>query len=162
MMFKKILVPLDGSKLAAKILPQVADLAKSQDARVTLLNVYVDLKGAVPDELVEKFMAQEVKTCEDHLVQAAKDLAAQGVKVVTNCLVGIPPQDIITYADENGMDLIAMATHGKGEVAWLLGSVAEKVVTHATVPVLLFRVMGAERPKTKEEQFLDVLDRGIP
>ena len=161
-MFKKILVPLDGSKLAAKILPQVADLAKTQDAQVTLLNVYINLKGAVPDELLEKFMAQEVKTCEGFLVQAANDLTAQGVKVETVCLVGIPPQDIITYADENGMDLIAMATHGKGEVAWLLGSVAEKVVTHATVPVLLFRVMGVERPKVKEEQFLDVLDRGIP
>ena len=161
-MFKKILVPLDGSKLAAKILPQVADLAKTQDAQVTLLNVYIDLKGAVPDELLEKFMAQEVKTCEGFLVQAANDLTAQGVKVETVCLVGIPPQDIITYADENGMDLIAMATHGKGEVAWLLGSVAEKVVTHATVPVLLFRVMGVERPKAKEEQFLEVLDRGIP
>jgi nucleotide-binding universal stress UspA family protein len=162
MMFKKILVPLDGSKLAAKILPQVADLAKSQDALVTLLNVYIDLKGAVPDELVEKFMGQEVKTCEGFLAQAANDLAAQGVKVETICFVGIPPQDIITYADENGMDLIAMATHGKGEVAWVLGSVAEKVVTHATVPVLLFRVMRPERPKTKDEQFLEVLDRGIP
>jgi nucleotide-binding universal stress UspA family protein len=162
MMFKKILVPLDGSKLAAKILPQVADLAKSQDAQVTLLNVYIDLKGAVPDELLEKFMAQEVKTCEMFLAQAANDLASQGVKVETICFVGIPPQDIITYADEKGMDLIAMATHGKGEVAWVLGSVAEKVVTHATVPVLLFRVMRPERPKTKDEQFLEVLDRGIP
>ncbi len=161
-MFKKILVPLDGSELAAKILPQVADLAKTQDAQVTLLNVYPDLKGAVSGEFVDKLMAQEVKSCEGYLAQTAKDLTAQGIKVETICTVGIPPQDIIAYAAKNGMDLIAMATHGKGEVAWMLGSVAEKVVTHATVPVLLFRVMGAEPPKTKEEQFLDMLDRGIP
>jgi hypothetical protein len=54
-----------------------------------------------------------------------------------------------------------MATHGKGEVAWVLGSVAEKVVTHATVPVLLFRVMEAKPLYTKEE-FLELLARGIP
>jgi nucleotide-binding universal stress UspA family protein len=162
MMFKKILVPLDGSKLAAKILPQVADLAKTQDAQVTLLTVYPDLKEAVSGELVEKLTAHEVKSCEGYLAETAKDLNAQGIKAETICTVGMPSQDIIAYAAKNGMDLIAMATHGKGEVAWVLGSVAEKVVTHATVPVLLFRVMGAEPPKTKEEQFLEVLDRGIP
>ena len=148
--------------MAAKILPQVADLAKTQDAQVTLLTVYPDLKEAVSGELVEKLTAHEVKSCEGYLAQAGKDLNAQGIKVDTICTVGMPSQDIIAYAAKNGMDLIAMATHGKGEVAWLLGSVAEKVVTHATVPVLLFRVMGAEPPKTKEEQFLEVLDRGIP
>ena len=47
-----------------------------------------------------------------------------------------------------------MATHGRGEVAWVLGSVAEKVVSHATVPVLLFRVLGMKPPKTKTD-FLD-------
>ncbi len=161
-MFKKILVPLDGSELAAKILPQVVDLAKTQDAQVTLLNVYPDLREAVSGELFNELMAQEVKSCEGYLTQAAKDLEAQGIKVETACMVGMPARDIIAYAAQNGMDLIAMATHGKGEVAWVLGSVAEKVVTHATVPVLLFRVMGAAPPKTKEEQFLDMLDRGIP
>jgi hypothetical protein len=59
------------------------------------------------------------------------------------------------------MDLIAMATHGRGEVAWVLGSVAEKVVSHATVPVLLFRSLEAGVPQTKVD-FLDLLDRGIP
>jgi hypothetical protein len=54
-----------------------------------------------------------------------------------------------------------MATHGMGEVAWILGSVAEKVVRHATVPVLLFRVIGAKKPLLKTD-FLDLLDRGIP
>jgi hypothetical protein len=49
-----------------------------------------------------------------------------------------------------------MATHGRGEVAWVLGSVAEKVVSHATVPVL-----GIKVPKTKVD-LLNLLDRGLP
>jgi len=51
------------------------------------------------------------------------------------------------------MDLIAMATHGTGEVAWVLGSTAEKVVSHATVPVLLFRVIEFKPPLLKEVYF---------
>jgi nucleotide-binding universal stress UspA family protein len=63
---------------------------------------------------------------------------------------GSPAREIIAYAEQNGMDLIAIATHGKGEVAWVLGSVAEKVVTHATVPVLLLRVLELKPPEWKE------------
>jgi len=152
-MFKKILVPLDGSELAAKVLPQVAELAKAHDAQVTLLNIYIDLKGEVSGEARVKLMAQEVQSCEAYLAKVAHDLRNQGVKVQTDCFMGMPPRDIITYAEKNGMDLIAMATHGKGEVAWVLGSTAEKVVTHATVPVLLIRVLGMKVPELKEEYF---------
>jgi nucleotide-binding universal stress UspA family protein len=159
-MFRKILVPLDGSELAAKIIPQVADLAKSQNAEVVLLNVYPDWGEATSEE-VKSVIAIEMKKCEASLAQAAKDLEAQGVKTAVVCITGTPAQEIIAYADKNGLDLIAMATHGRGEVAWVLGSVAEKVVSHATVPVLMFRVLGMKPPKTKVD-FLDLLDRGIP
>ena len=159
-MFKKILVALDGSELAAKILPQVADLAKSQSAEVVLLNVYPDW-GEPTSEEVKNLIESEVKKCESFVAQAAKDLAAQGVKATPVCVKGTPAQEISTYADKNDLDLIALATHGRGEVAWVLGSVAEKVVSHATVPVLLFRVLGIKPPKTKVD-FLDLLDRGIP
>ncbi|MHB8068123.1 MAG: universal stress protein [Desulfobaccales bacterium] len=152
-MFKKILVPLDGSELAAKVLPQVAELAKAQDAQVTLLNIYLDLKGEVSGETGVKLMAHEVKSCEAYLARVANDLRAQGVKVHTDCFMGMPPRDIIVYAEKNGMDLIALATHGKGEVAWVLGSTAEKVVTHATVPVLLIRVLGMKIPESKQDYF---------
>jgi hypothetical protein len=55
-----------------------------------------------------------------------------------------------------------LTTCGKGEVAWLLGSVAEKVVSHATVPVLLFRVLAVKVPQSKEDYFLEVMERGHP
>jgi nucleotide-binding universal stress UspA family protein len=161
-MFTKILVPLDGSELAAKILPEVADLAKTQAAEITLLFAYdAALRENTPTMIQDAF-ALEAKRCEASLGQVAKGLEAQGLKAAIACVEGSPAREIIHYANANGMDLIAMATHGRGEVAWVLGSVAEKVVAHATVPVLLFRVMKAVLPKTKEEQFLDMLDRGIP
>jgi nucleotide-binding universal stress UspA family protein len=158
-MFKKIMVPLDGSELAAKVLPQVADLAKTQDAQLTLLSVSPDW-GAPTSEEVAAFIEGEVKKCEAMLAATAKELQAQGVKVGIACVTGDPAREIINYADANGMDLIAMATHGRGEVAWVLGSVAEKVVTHSPVPVLLFRVMGV-KPPTKVD-FLDLMERGLP
>jgi nucleotide-binding universal stress UspA family protein len=159
-MFKKILVPMDGSELAAKIIPQVADLAKGQNAEVILLNVYPDW-GEPTSREVQALIEGEVKQCQAFLGRVAQDLTAQGVKAWVACVQGTPAQEIIKYADQNGLDLIAMATHGRGEVAWILGSVAEKVVSHATVPVLLFRVLGIKPPKTKVD-FLDLLDRGLP
>lgn len=150
-MFKKILVPLDGSELAAKILPFVVDLAKTHDSQVTLLYVYyAGLSETFPD-WIEKVAAEERRRCETFLAQAAKDLEALGVREVKwECVEGSPAREIIAYAKEKGMDLIALATHGRGEVAWVLGSVAEKVVSHSPVPVLLFRVLEVWPPILKE------------
>lgn len=153
-MFKKILVPLDGSELAAKILPFVVDLAKTHDSQITLLHVYYAGESETFPDWIEKARAEEEKSCALLLAQAAKDLEAQGVKEVkVECVEGSPAREIIGYAEENGMDLIALATHGRGEVAWVLGSVAEKVVSHATVPVLLYRVLEMNLPGLKLDYF---------
>jgi len=150
-MFKKIVVPLDGSEMAAKIIPQVIELAKAHQAEVTLLHVcYTEYGEASPGTMAQAAV-QEAKRCEAFLGQVAKELEAQGVTVTAVCVEGSPAREIIGYAAANHMDLIAMATHGKGEVAWVLGSVAEKVVTHATVPVLLFRVIEVKLPDLKTE-----------
>jgi nucleotide-binding universal stress UspA family protein len=149
-MFERILVPLDGSELATKILPQVVEMAKRFQAEVTLLHVcYYSIWteiAAVPPEVLEKGKENATKWCSTFLREAAKRLQFQGVTVKTKCVAGVPPREIIHYASENKIDLIAMATHGSGEVAWVLGSTAEKVVTHAPMPVLLVRVVGLEPP----------------
>ena len=150
-MFKKILVPLDGSPLAAKIIPQIIELAKAHQAEVTLLHVaYTEYGEASPGTMAQA-IAQEAKRCEVSLGQIAKEMLAQGVKVTVECVEGSPAREIIGYATANKMDLIAMATHGKGNVAWVLGSVAEKVVSHASVPVLLFRVLELKLPDLQTE-----------
>jgi nucleotide-binding universal stress UspA family protein len=152
-MFKKILVPLDGSELASKVLPKVVELAKTCKAQVTVVHAcYTPAVGEATPGVMKAAEPMEHKWCSTFLGQAAKSLKDEGVDVSTKCLDGEPAGEIINYAEKNGMDLIAMATHGRGEMAWVMGSVAEKVVSHATVPVLLFRVLEF-KPVLKEVYF---------
>ncbi len=162
-MFKKILVPLDGSELAAKILPDVLAVAKCMNSQVTLLHVcYFPMVAAtesLPPKMAREAEDKEAKECAIFLGKAAKELQLQGLTVNHACVEGVPAREIIAYADANKMDLIAMATHGRGEVAWVLGSTAEKVVTRSTVPTLLFRVMETKVPEFKDPQ---KWRRGLP
>ena len=156
-MFKKILVPLDGSELAAKILPKVEELAKLCDAQITLVSVSTgatDVAGGASPEVFKEAARHEAKVCENYLGETAKDMQGRGLRVDKACLQGSPAMAIVKFAQENNIDLIALATHGKGEVAWMLGSTAEKVLSHATVPVLLLRVLEYKPPLLKEEFFL--------
>lgn len=153
-MFHKILVPLDGSELASRILPQVAELAKRFNSEVTLLHVCPSGQAAAASSGKALEGPSPLKVCEAYLSLLAKEFQRQGLQVRWACLQGVASREIIRYAHEQKMDLIAMATHGRGEVAWLLGSTAEKVVTHATVPVMLFRIFLKEIPPLKEERKL--------
>jgi len=101
-----------------------------------------DAAGGVRDAAA----SAEHRVCERFLGEAAQELKAKGLEVETVCASGNPAREIIGYADKSSVDLIVMATHGKGEVAWVLGSVAEKVVSHATVPVFLHRVVERKKP----------------
>ncbi len=154
-MFNKILVPLDGSKMAEKILPKVIEFAKTSNAQVVLLHVFyapvTAIAAQMPPKLEEKAEASEIAQCAGYLGEVGKQFQAKGVPFEVKCLKGLPAREIVAFADEKKMDLIAMATHGKGEVAWALGSTAEKVVTHATVPVLLFRVLEPRVPLLKAD-----------
>lgn len=155
-MFKKILVPLDGSDLAGKILPQVEELAKQVKAQVTLLAVGSSdtcRTGAAPPETMKEGAACPEVPLARYLEQAAGKLRAQGVEAEWVYKQGDPAKEIVAYAAGNNMDLIAIASHGGGEIAWLLGSVAQKVVTHAQTAVLLWRVTEPEPPGLKSELY---------
>ena len=141
-MYKKILVPLDGSALAEGILPQVSDLARVHGAQVLLLRVGFALvfPGTDPAEA----QLGTIVEAEGYIEEIRKRMAAEGIQAETAVRYGFPAEEILTHARRNGVDLIAMATHGRtGPARWVLGSVAEQVLRHADVPVLLFRV-----PKT--------------
>jgi len=156
-MFKKILVPLDGSEIAAKILPKVAELAKTFKAKVTLFHACYAGVGAFAGEgtpaTIRAAAAQEAKFCQTFLAKAGQDLKNQGLDANWACADGVPAQQIIAYAQDNGYDLIALGTHGAGEVAWYMGHVADRVATHATVPVLIFRTLEFKPPMLKELYF---------
>jgi nucleotide-binding universal stress UspA family protein len=153
-MFKKMLVPLDGSEIAAKILPKVIELAKTFKAKVTLFHACYSGVGAMAGEAtpatIRAEAAHEKKFCETFLAKAGKDLKDQGLEADHACCEGVPAQQIIAYAQDKGYDLIVLGTHGAGEVAWYMGGVADRVASHATVPVLLFRTLEFKPPLLKE------------
>ena len=153
-MFNKILVPLDGSEIAAKVLPQVVELAKTFKSKITLLHVCYSGVGAMVGQatpgIIKTAAAQEQKFCDTFLAKSGQDLKNQGLDVDWVCQDGVPAREIIALAQDKGYDLIALGTHGAGEVAWYMGGVADKVASHATVPVLLFRTLEFKPPLMKE------------
>ena len=103
-MFKKILVPLDGSKMADRVLPRVVDLAATMKARVTLLHVCYsqvsELVGESSPGTIKAAETQERKFCEQFLAQTCRDLEAQGLKADWVCQEGAPAREIIAYAQD--------------------------------------------------------------
>ncbi len=153
-MFKKILVPLDGSDLAAKIIPQVETLAKHTNAQVTLLSVgSSNICAFGPAKGAEAAAPCPETPLANHLEKITANLKAAGLEANWVYKEGQPAREIVAYADANQVDLIALASHGAGEVAWVLGSVAKRVMDHAPVSVLLLRVAEIEPPTLKSEMF---------
>jgi len=137
-MFKKILVPLDSSKLAEKILSRVEWLAKTHDAEVTLLRVA--LAGSFPGSDPVQHQLNVVREAEEYLAKAESWLRDVGVKVNSVVRYGNDAREIVDHARDRDFDLIAMSTHGRSGLAqFVLGSVANKVINTATVPILLYR-----------------------
>ncbi len=149
-MYKKVLVPLDGSPLAECTLSHVKNLIKDGSVgEVTLLNVVkVDLPWAVMGsdqhpKIIDIHAIREPLFIESrkYLGDIESRLSSEGVKVRTESLEGNRPADTITdYAQKKGMDLIIIGTHGyTGLKKLMLGSVAFGVLHQSHVPVLLIR-----------------------
>jgi nucleotide-binding universal stress UspA family protein len=150
--FKNILVPLDGSDLAGKVISQAEDLAKSYNAQLVLLTVGSTEVGEIEASSPEaKSEAVARLPAVKYLEETTAALQAKGVQATWVYRQGSPAPGIMAYAADHGMDLIIMATHGAGEIAWLLGSVAQRVVSHSPCPVLLIRVLEPKPPEHKSE-----------
>jgi len=144
---KTIILPLDGSGLAEKVLPSVVALARPLKLEVQLVRAYTPAAEAyiITDGVIAQSTAQfneslkaEVETYLDGKVQA---LRAEGLENVTaTAVLGDAASEIIDFARRTDNNLVAMSTHGRAGVGrWLVGSIAEKVVQHSQDPVLLFR-----------------------
>jgi nucleotide-binding universal stress UspA family protein len=149
-MYKKVLVPLDGSPLAECTLSHVKNLFKDGSVgEVTLLNVVkVDLPWGVigrerPTKPIDLNAIREplFTASRKYLADVESRLGSEGIKVKTESLEGNRPADTITeYAQKKGMDLIIIATHGyTGLKKLMLGSVAFGVLHQSHIPVLLIR-----------------------
>jgi nucleotide-binding universal stress UspA family protein len=146
-MYKKILVPLDGSELAEVVLPHVKEVAAGHDeGKVILLRIVEPLPAGTPPavdfEVVKK---AGVKAGEDYLARIQAKLNKEGLTVETKVLTGRPAETISEFAQREKVDLIAIATHGHSGIRrWVFGSVADKLVSSSSVPILLIRPKGFE------------------
>jgi nucleotide-binding universal stress UspA family protein len=143
-MYKKILVPLDGSELAKKALDQAEKLAKTFDAEIVLLQVVPFMPIYGSPELVTPLIVDEKQkeSAERYLRNLAEELKKRDLKVTTMVRTGQQVAvEIIDFAKESRVDLIVMCTHGRsGITRWVLGSVAHKVLTRAETPILLIHL----------------------
>ncbi len=145
-MFKKIVVCLDGSSLAEKILPYVTEGAVRFNTKVVLLRVLdvpstvAWIEGTAPDtDIVTEDSQQEKKDAEAYLESIAISMRERDLDVESVVLHRITPDEaILEYAGENDVDIIAMTTHGRSGMARaLMGSVADSVVRQSRLPVLV-------------------------
>lgn len=145
-MYKKLLVPLDGSVRAKVAAEHALDLAKCMDAEVLFFHVipalppyvnkYSDRLGGAYQQIHDELQA----TGEGIMEQARNEFGKYGVKMDIKVIWGNPAMEICREAKEGRYELIVMGSRGLGEIkGYLMGSVSNRVVRHASCPVLIVR-----------------------
>ena len=142
-MFEKIMVCLDGSKLAEQILPYATEQARRFCSKLVLLQVWsmsiaeITKTTSNSFELKQQTLNDEAK---NYLEKVAAPLKEQGLNVICVTLQGIAEDVIIGYAQDETIDLIAMTTHGRSGLGrTIFGSVADQVLRKSGLPILLIK-----------------------
>ncbi len=153
-MFKRILVPLDGSPRAERALPVAARIARASGGSVVLLQV-VGLPFAYETYLSGLYLAQtpvfaqdildtEFERANQYLANVAQSEQFVGIKTETEVFSGLAAPTIIDTASVEHVDLVVMCSHGNtGLKRWVLGSVAQKMARHSSAPILVLREDGS-------------------
>lgn len=167
MMINKIMVPLDGSKLAECALPYAGELGAKLGAEVVLVNVTNrvekvrmlkevndpktenPLSYKEPKEYDQFEVASEEGVCsteeksQQYLEEVIKDKLDKNVKVSTQIICGKISEELSIYANTSGVDLVVMSSHGRsGPSKWVRSSIAEKLSQAIRVPVMMIRAPG--------------------
>jgi nucleotide-binding universal stress UspA family protein len=141
--YKRVLIPLDGSTGADAIVPLIVQIAGPLDIAVRLLGVVEPIQPMMVENarsLMVHDVAVRTRYAEEYLAPIASMLRARGIDADWEVRRGSPATTILAAAKSWGADLIAMSTHGRGGIGRLLfGSVAEQVLRHAEVPVFMMR-----------------------
>lgn len=147
-MFKHLLVPTDGSSLSDETVASAVQFAAEAGAKITFLYVRPDYpvsyfgEGALVDPTTPESFAEMTEKMAQEILERSKALAeARNVPCAGSAVINdLPYEAIIDTANSVGCDLIFMASHGRrGLVGLLLGSETQKVLTHSTIPVLVYR-----------------------
>ncbi len=144
---KRVLVPLDGSQLSQRALAPALEVAQTLQAGVTLLRVVPEfhveqLRGLDEFEygLGPRLVEEQQADADSYLRRVSGPFVAQGLEVNCEVRIGPPASSILTYAENHAIDLIAMATHGRGGLQrWVYGSVTEKVLRAGDYSMLVVR-----------------------
>jgi nucleotide-binding universal stress UspA family protein len=152
MMYQKILAPLDGSELSECTLSHLKAVASGcQIPEAVLLHVVQPIEEeyqhfrhrGIPEETIDQAEKDIEDHARDYLSKVADRMKKKGIRVSTAIVRGRPADEILEYARKNGVDLIVMSTHGRSGLArWALGSVADRVLRQAAVPVLVIPPQG--------------------
>ena len=144
--FRRVMVPLDGSPLAAQALPLTADLAERARAELLLMQAVEEIIGAStliaplgrPDLMSSEILRMLRARASQQLDEQAIKLRERGLLVAAHVVEGHAAEAIIDEAERQSVDLIVMATHGySGIKRWAIGSVTDKVLHAAATPLLL-------------------------
>jgi universal stress protein A len=159
MRWQTLLVPHDYSPCADRALALAVDLARTHQSRIVLVHVTDLPPGLTADAMITDRESGEVVRVDAYasaqamreLEQRAAPLRAGGLDVSTRSVLGDLDEGILAAARDAGADLIVMGTHGRTGLAHLfLGSIAEKVLRHAPIPVLTVREAAIGRRTTAE------------
>lgn len=152
-MYDRILVPLDGSKLAECVLPHVEKIAKDCKVKEVIIlrvceppSILSDYPASMPtswEEHVTQMTTYTQQQCSLYLGDVEKQLRDLGLKVRSDSRLGNAADEIVDYAAKNEVDLIIIASHGRsGLTRWAYGSVADKVFRSTCTPILMVRAPG--------------------
>ena len=154
-MYQRILAPLDGSEFSECSLKHVESIALGCSVpEVVLLRVVEPIHSSDLAAYAEasidtvKLMRDVESAAQTYIARKTEELTKSGVRVKGVIITGWAADSIMKYAEENGVDLIVMSTHGRSGInRWFMGSVTDKVVRHSIVPVLTVSPPGCRVPQ---------------
>jgi nucleotide-binding universal stress UspA family protein len=141
---KEFLVAIDGSEGSEAAIDEALDLAQDVGAHVTFAFVRKPPSSLLGYPYYERLLSHELATARETLDSATDRAEDVGIESESEILEGDPVDEILSFADNRGADLIVMSSRGRGAFAGaLLGSVSSGVVQHASVPVLVAKERSA-------------------
>jgi nucleotide-binding universal stress UspA family protein len=150
-MFKRILLPLDGSAMSEQALPIAVNHVKCFKSELVLFRVINPLTksyrtGMATISAIERTEEQLREMANDYLEKIATGLREDGLEVSVATRIGVPYKEIIGFSEQSDIDLIVMCTRGEsGFTRWLLGSNTDHVIRGTRVPVFVVPAVDQQK-----------------
>ncbi len=145
MLFDKILIAVDGSPASLRAVECARKLAKLSNATIVLVHAYPKVPEFLGEPNLSQTIARHIERAHDLVDPLAQSLEADGLSTITEILQGPPADAVLRVAEARDVDLIVMGARGLGSLgSLLLGSVSQKVLAHASCPVMVVREQKEE------------------